>query len=155
MNDLIAAGRAPKIIVVENVCGAITSHQGQDFAAICNVFSSAGYRYGALVIDAKYFLPQSRPRLFIVGVLADIPLPRRLISKKPSELWHSIALQKAYNALPFEARSSWLWWNLPKPPKRRMRFADLIENDPKGVSWYTPAQTERLLSMMSEETRQG
>ena len=150
MNGLMVAGRAPKIIVIENVCGTITSHQGKDFAAICDAFSGAGYRYGALVIDAKHFLPQSRPRLFIVGVRADIALSGRLASKKPSEHWHSSALQKAFGALPFEARSAWLWWNVPKPPKRRTRFADLIENDPKGVAWHTVAQTERLLSMMSE-----
>ncbi len=153
ISDLIALGRAPKIIVVENVCGAITSHQGKDFAAICGAFSDAGYRYGALVIDAKHFLPQSRPRLFVVGLLADIPLPPRLISKKPSDVWHSSALQKAHSGLPFEARSSWVWWNLPKPPKRRTRFVDLVEKDPRGVSWHTSAQTERILSMMSELNR--
>ena len=153
ISNLIALGRAPKIIVVENVCGAITSHQGKDFAAICGAFSDAGYRYGALVIDAKHFLPQSRPRLFVVGLLADIPLPPRLISKKPSDVWHSSALQKAHSGLPFEARSSWVWWSLPKPPKRRTRFVDLVEKDPRGVSWHTSAQTERILSMMSELNR--
>ena len=75
MKGLIADDRAPKIIVVENVCGAITSHNGKDFAAICATFARAGYRFGALVIDAKHFLPQSRPRLFIVGVRADLTLP--------------------------------------------------------------------------------
>ena len=153
IGDLIALGCAPKVIVVENVCGAITSHKGKDFAAICDAFSSAGYRYGALVIDAKHFLPQSRPRLFIVGVLADIQLPSGFTSKKPSEVWHSGTLQKAHGALPFELRSSWVWWRLPKPPKRRARFADLIENNPEGVVWHTPAQTERLLSMMSQVNR--
>ena len=52
MNGLIAGDRAPKIIVVENVCGAITSHNGKDFAAICATFARAGYRFGALVMDA-------------------------------------------------------------------------------------------------------
>ena len=72
MNGLIAGNRAPKIIVVENVCGAITSHNGKDFAAICATFARAGYRFGALVMDAKHFLPQSRPRLFIIGIRADL-----------------------------------------------------------------------------------
>ena len=41
----------------------------------------------------------------------------------------------------------------PKPPKRRARFADIIENDPKNVAWHTPAQTKALLAMMSDVNR--
>ena len=153
VNGLLKAGRPPKIIVIENVCGTITSHNGKDFSAICDAFSSAGYRYGGLVIDAKYFVPQSRPRLFIIGVRADVVLPRRLTSKKPSELWHSSGLQRAYDLLPLKSRTSWLWWNLAKPPKMLTRFADLIEGEPREIAWHTPKQTECLLSMMSEVNR--
>jgi DNA (cytosine-5)-methyltransferase 1 len=153
MKGLIADDRAPKIIVVENVCGAITSHNGKDFAAICATFARPGYRFGALVMDAKHFLPQSRPRLFIVGVRADLTLPEGITTQEPSELWHTRALRTAYAALRPETRALWLWWALPKPPKRRARFADLIENNPKNVAWHTPAQTNVLLAMMSEVNR--
>ncbi|MGO9869506.1 MAG: DNA cytosine methyltransferase, partial [Rhodomicrobium sp.] len=153
VNGLLEIGRAPKFIVIENVCGTITSHKGKDFSAICDAFSSAGYHYGGTVIDARNFVPQSRPRLFIVGVRADIALPRRLISKKPSELWHSNALLRAYDLLPLKSRTSWLWWNLPKPPKMLTRFADLIENEPQNIAWHTPKETECLLSMMSNINR--
>ena len=68
MKQLIAEDRAPKIIALENVCGTLTSHQGKDFAAICSTFEQADYTFGALVIDAALFVPQSRPRLFIIGV---------------------------------------------------------------------------------------
>jgi len=63
VRGLIAEGRAPRIIALENVCGALTSHGGADFAAICATFAGAGYRLGPLVIDAALFVPQSRPRL--------------------------------------------------------------------------------------------
>src|SRR5436190_18109925 len=49
MKDMIAEGRAPRIIALENVCGTLTSHGGKDFAAICNSFQTAGYEFGALV----------------------------------------------------------------------------------------------------------
>jgi len=153
MNGLIAGNRAPKIIVVENVCGAITSHNGKDFAAICATFVRAGYRFGALVIDAKHFLPQSRPRLFIVGLRADLPLPEGVTTQEPSDLWHTRALCAARAALPPKMRASWIWWTLPKPPKRRKRFADLIESNPKNVAWHTPTETEALVGMMSEVNR--
>ena len=38
-----------------------------------------GYRFGALVIDAVRFVPQSRPRLFIVAVRKDKRIPERLV----------------------------------------------------------------------------
>jgi DNA (cytosine-5)-methyltransferase 1 len=105
------------------------------------------------VIDAKHFLPQSRPRLFIIGIHADLPLADGVASQEPSELWHPRALRTAYAALPPKSRERWLWWSLPTPPKRRKRFADLIERNPKGVAWHTPAQTEALLAMMSDGNR--
>ena len=74
MKQLIAEDRAPKIIALENVCGTLTSHQGKDFAAICSNFEQADYTFGALVIDAALFVPQSRPRLFIIGVRKDLAI---------------------------------------------------------------------------------
>ncbi len=62
---LSAEGRAPVIIVLENVCGALTSRGGEDFAEISEALATEGYRFGAVVIDAAHFIPQSRPRLFI------------------------------------------------------------------------------------------
>lgn len=57
MKGLIDEGRAPRIIVLENVCGALTSHDGKDFATICAAFQTVGYRVGALVVDASLLFP--------------------------------------------------------------------------------------------------
>jgi DNA (cytosine-5)-methyltransferase 1 len=43
MRSLIDEKRAPHIIVLENVCGALTSHRGADFTTICSTFREAGY----------------------------------------------------------------------------------------------------------------
>jgi DNA (cytosine-5)-methyltransferase 1 len=83
IKTLIADGRAPKVIALENVLGTLTSHEGRDFAAICQTFANAGYRYGALVINAALFLPQSRPRLFVIGVRDDVPIAGDLIAPGP------------------------------------------------------------------------
>ncbi len=153
MKGLVASQRAPKIIAVENVCGAITSHQGKDFTAICEAFSSLGYLYGALVIDAKCFLPHSRPRLFILGVRKDFTLPRSLVANEPAIDWHTSALRRAAAKLSHEAQASWLWWRLPMPRQERKRFSDLIETAPETVTWHTAAQTRSLLAMMSDTNR--
>ena len=58
ISQVIADGRKPRAIVLENVCGLLTSHKGADFAALCETVTKAGYWIGAIVADAKDFLPQ-------------------------------------------------------------------------------------------------
>ena len=67
MQALDDEGRAPDVIVVENVIGLLTSHRGADLAALLAALKGRGYRAGALEVDASAFSPQSRPRLFIVA----------------------------------------------------------------------------------------
>lgn len=62
LDGTVREGRGPKLIVLENVVGTLTSHAGNDFTAIVQAFSGSGYRVGAVVIDAVRFLPHSRPR---------------------------------------------------------------------------------------------
>ena len=141
--------RAPAIVVLENVCGALTSHGGQDFAVIGEAIAGEGYRFGALVIDAVRFVPQSRPRLFIVAVSEKGPIPASLISLAPDRQWHTPALIRAYEGLSESVRRNWLWWRLAPPAVRNTVFSDLIEEEPRGVPWHTAAETEKLLNMMS------
>lgn len=149
MQALIDEGRAPSMIVMENVCGTLTSHQGKDFAAICETYEKAGYRFGAVVIDAALFVPQSRPRLFMIGARADLPLPEGMTGAGASEQWHPRGLRTAFDQLPAKARRNWVWWRFPPPPLANVRFADLIEDHPASVSWHTPEETAALLDMMS------
>jgi len=141
--------RAPKTVVLENVCGALRSHNGKDFAAIASALVKGGYRYGALVINAVRFVPQSRPRLFIIAVKNDEIVPDMLRMQEPNSIWHPPNLVRAYDKLPEKAKAAWCWWSLPVPPPRRSTFSDFIEEEPQGVAWHTPAETNRLLSMMS------
>jgi DNA (cytosine-5)-methyltransferase 1 len=142
-------GRGPRLVVLENVCGALTSHGGKDFASISSAVTGAGYRFGAVIINAVNFLPQSRPRLFIIGVAAGHPIPKELTGEGPLQPWHSDALVKAYGSLSGRAKAKWLWWRLPQPKPRRQNFAAIIEDVPEGVAWHTPTETKRLLAMMS------
>lgn len=153
MKSLIAEDRGPRIIALENVGGTLTSHGGKDFAAICNAFQQANYTFGAVIIDASHFVPQSRPRLFIVGIRPDIAIPKSFILPKASPHWHSRALIGAYEGVPKSAQENWVWWSLPQPPVRNTSFADLIEDNPADVDWHTPAETKRLLDMMSDVNR--
>src|SRR5690606_4799094 len=115
---LIAEGRAPRVVALENVTGTLTSHSGKDFETICQTFSENGYRYGALVINASLFVPQSRPRLFVVGVCEELEVDTALVSPGPIEPFHSRGLKAAYDRINCDAKAKWLWWNMPTPPDR-------------------------------------
>ena len=95
ITGLIDDNRAPKIVAIENVCGTLTSHGGRDFEAICKTFADAGYRYGPLIVNASLFLPQSRPRLFVIGVRDDVTIDPALLSPEPIEPFHTRGLRRA------------------------------------------------------------
>src|SRR3569833_4431226 len=50
VKKLRTENRPPKMVVLENVCGAITSHEGKDFSAICSAMRQEEYLFGAVVI---------------------------------------------------------------------------------------------------------
>jgi len=147
---LIADGRAPRVVALENVTGTLTSHGGKDFEAICQTFAENGYRYGALVIDAALFVPQSRPRLFVVGVREDVEIPEAMTAPGAISPFHTRGLQTAQARLKGKAKKGWIWWNMPEPARRNSVFADLIEEKPASVPWHTAAETKQLLAMMTD-----
>lgn len=147
--SLAAEGRAPRIVAVENVCGTLTSHGGRDFEVICRTFADAGYRCGALVINAERFLPQSRPRLFVIGLREDEAVDPALAGATPGGLFHPPALQRAVERLPGGLRDRMVWWRLPEPEAPSAGLASVIEDTPLGVRWHSGAETAHLLAMMS------
>jgi DNA (cytosine-5)-methyltransferase 1 len=153
VKGLIADHRGPKVIALENVLGTLTSHGGRDFEAICKAFAAAGYRYGALVIDAALFVPQSRSRLFVIGVRSDVEIGADLVSPGPIEPFHTPALRRAFDRVDKSALKLRVWWNVPPPDRRNETFADLIEENPTSVRWHTNAERDQLIAMMSPLNR--
>lgn len=150
MHSLHRKGEHPHLIVLENVYGILTANQSRDFSAIGSAFSELGYRFGAIVLDARHFVPQSRPRVFIVGARADLTIPRDLTSRQSNDVWHPPRMIQAHAELSENVKELWQWWSLPAPPPRRCDFIDLIEEEPEGIAWHSSEETEKLISMMSE-----
>jgi DNA (cytosine-5)-methyltransferase 1 len=150
VRKLRAEGRQPPLLALENVCGALTSHGGEDFTKICKALAQEDYRFGALVIDAALFLPQSRPRLFIVAARKDIALAPQLLGQGPCAPFATPGLIAAHARLPEEVQANWLWWRLPPPPLRNKGFCDVIEDEPHDVRWHSAEETQTLIAMMSE-----
>ena len=146
---LAAEGRAPAIVAVENVCGTLTSRGGRDFEAVCRTYVEAGYRWGALIINADRFLPQSRPRLFVIGVRSDLPAAPGLTAPGPLEPFHPAALRRAVDRLPEALRGRMVWWRLPEPDAQPADLAAIIEDDPTDAPWAPAERTAQLLALMS------
>ena len=148
---LRADGRAPKLIVLENVAGVLTSKEGADFAAIAAALRTLGYRYGALTIDAADFLPQSRPRVFFVALRQDFAPPPGTAGSAPPPHHASGALARVVASLPETLAADWLWWRLPRPASANLRLADCL--DVGAEDWRPAERTAALLAALSPASR--
>jgi DNA (cytosine-5)-methyltransferase 1 len=146
MEGLVAEGRAPRTVVIENVVGLLTSHEGADFTALCDALAAQGYRFGALEIDAGLFTPQSRPRVFVIATLAPAA---GLEGPSP---FHTVAVRNAHARLSPTSKEAWVWWRAGKPSRRNTDLAALLEPDGE-VEWRSAEQTAALLALMEPRHR--
>jgi len=153
MANLKLEGTHPAVIALENVTGLLTSNSGRDFIVICEALAKLGYNFGAVIVDAKHFVPQSRPRVFLIASRDDLPLPPKLTCEAPIRPWHSAGVVNAHASLPTDLVERWRWWALGEPPELDVdalqRAIDLSED----AKWNTTEETKRLLAMMPETHR--
>ena len=81
----------PRFFIWENVKGTFSSNNGEDFWAIIQAFTNlGGYRLEWQLLNTKWFLPQNRERIYLVGYLGDgcsgQVFPIRESSKQTNEL---------------------------------------------------------------------
>ena len=63
----LASEARPRIAIIENVPGILSSDSGRSFATILAAMAELGYRWAYRTLDAQYFgVPQRRRRVFIV-----------------------------------------------------------------------------------------
>ncbi|KQZ18016.1 DNA cytosine methyltransferase [Caulobacter sp. Root1472] len=146
MEALSAEGRGPDTVVVENVVGLLTSHGGADFTALCRALAEQGYRFGALEIDAARFVPQSRPRVFVIATRLPV---EDLAGPSP---FQTRAVRDAHARLPADLTAAWIWWSLAAPPARNADLSALLEPDDQ-VAWRPDAATAALLDLMAPAHR--
>lgn len=146
-------GRRPPIVLLENVPGFLTSHNGNDFREACVALNRLGYALDTLMIDASHFVPQSRQRLFIIGTKG---LTQSSCVKETLSFLES-------SARPLALADFILWnpdikWNIrevPKLPKRTTTLADILEDLPHNSSyWWSDERSAYLLNQMSPRHRE-
>lgn len=137
----------PEVVVLENVTGLATSHGGEDLAAAIRAFNGLGYSVDVLSIDARRFVPQSRPRLFLVGALN----PPKDEAEPNSELrpdW----LQAVYGDPTLRTHRAKLP-TLPAPLTAGL--GDLIEDMPlDDPRWWDADKTAAFVASLSPTQRE-
>jgi len=126
------------IVVAENVIGLVSAAQGEHYKRLHNSLVERGYRVGALVLDAAYWVPQSRQRVFVVGVDEGIDTN---VNELDAPSWcHPKNVQQAAKGL-----KNWVWWRLERPKSREIALRNIISlNEP----WDDPKKTEYILSLI-------
>lgn len=131
----------PEAIVLENVTGLASSHGGDDLTAAIRAFNQLGYSADVLAIDARLFVPQSRPRLFVVGALHPPVSSAEASALRPDWLeWvHNDKTLKTHRAA------------LPEPPAAMTSgLSAIVEPVPAADErWWDAARTAAFASSLS------
>lgn len=157
MKRLRDLGRLPKAVLVENVIGFLSSHDGKFFRIALQEISDLGYFLDAFVVDAKHFTPQSRPRLFIVGFQYP-PIPsrtdqRHLLSQTslfelPKPLGSSVRpVRLLHNLGTTKLRTGWVPLCLPPPPPVNRSLREEIDTD-DSQDWWGESRVRKHLAEM-------
>jgi DNA (cytosine-5)-methyltransferase 1 len=64
--------KCPPVVLLENVKNLRSHNQGRTFSTIQKKLGELGYKVFYEVIDAKYYVPQHRERIIIVGLRKDV-----------------------------------------------------------------------------------
>ena len=113
----------PKLLLLENVAGLLSTNNGDNYRVLHMALVERGFGCGAIVLNASHFVPQSRPRVFIIAVQHGCEIPSELISDGPCWLHNKAAIDLG-STLP-----GWIWWKTEKPPRRHLSLRDIIEEN--------------------------
>jgi len=149
--------RRPPLVLLENVTGFLTSHGGADFESVLLTLNRLNYRVDAFVLDAARFVPQSRPRLFVVGVQGRAPMALQERQGQAPPLSHESDVRPRSLA-DFIAAHPGIRWSirdLPPQPKNVSTVEDILEDIPANSPlWWSHDRATYLLDQMSPRHRQ-
>lgn len=146
IDELAVANKKPPVLVAENVLGFLVGRNGSHFRRAYEALKERGYLVGAVVIDARLFVPQSRPRAFIIAVARELAVGD-LAQIGPSGPFHPDILVRASK---FVNDPEWVWWTMPAPSGNVPTFGDLCERE---VPCDSTIKTAELRAMLSTHNR--
>ncbi len=141
----------PPIILLENVTGFLTSHEGEDFRQALLALNGLGYSVDAFIIDAARFVPQSRQRLFVVGTQTS---GRARLAESPAFFESECRPPALADFILWNPEIQWNIRPLPELPKRSVSLSDIVEEiSPNSAIWWNQERCDYLLNQMSEKHR--
>lgn len=153
----------PKLVMVENVVGFLTSHEGKDFAAVAETLASLGYWLDTFVLDARYFVPQSRPRVFLIGVhdsVASAHVIRQQASTTLDDAWlrtvsrepklRPASLRRIMQTV--ELETGWATTPITIPPQSTYTLDAFIDTDP-NQAWWDEGEVDKHYNRLSDRHR--
>jgi DNA (cytosine-5)-methyltransferase 1 len=136
--------RRPRVVAVENVVGFVSSNGGRDVRESIAALNRLGYVCDAFVVDARWFVPQSRPRLFLVGWQDSIvvPVPEASVLERQ---FRPPQVMRLFSEANLQMRMG----HLPQPEPRIARLDDIVERlPPDDPQWWGNEETRRCLAQM-------
>jgi DNA (cytosine-5)-methyltransferase 1 len=144
--------RRPALVLLENVSGFLTSHSGSDFRDACLALNVLGYYVDAFMVDAALFVPQSRLRMFLIGIREDYY--RTPIADTLRFYESQLRPRALAEFILYHSDIRWMLRDLPHIHKRQTVLDDILEEIPPGSDlWWNSDRTEYLLNQMSEKHR--
>jgi len=143
--------RLPPLVLLENVPGFLSSNDGQDFEDALIALNDVGYAVDTLVIDATCFVPQSRQRLFVVGIRTR---QAETLNETPSFYESTFRPSALANFILLHPDINWRIRELPRLPASTKRLTDILENlSPNSLMWWSRERCDYLLKQMSAKHR--
>ena len=139
--------KRPPMVLLENVTGFLTSHDGSDFRDALLALNRLGYSVDAFIIDAVRFVPQSRQRLFVVGTKT---ATTSAISETPSFYEGDCRPPALADFILWNPEINWRIRDLPRLPKSKMKLSDILDTvSPNSLIWWSKERCDYLLNQMS------
>jgi len=145
--------RRPPIVLLENVTGFLTSSKGRDFRDAMLALNRLGYDVDAFILDAARFVPQSRQRLFVVGIFNQEESSTKV---RETPLFYETEVRPRILAdfIFHHPEIRWHMRELPALPKRSSTLLHILEDIPeKAPEWWNTRRAEYLLNQMSVRHR--
>lgn len=154
LNEFAIERRLPQAVLIENVTGLLNSGNGKDIREVLLSLNQLGYSCDVLVINAAYFLPQSRPRVFIIGLnTSEFRRASQTLKENHSIYFQHpcrpLAVQKLIFANP---DLSWNFLELSPLPTRKTILADLVETN-DHQKWFNDSELIRELSYIRDNSK--
>ena len=100
------------------------------------------------MVDASHFVPQSRERLFVIGVQSDPVLS--VMAEQPGFYQSGLRPKVLADFILTHPAIKWSIRSLPNPPATEKTLRDILEDlDDEAPEWWSGPRTEYLLDQMS------